>query len=250
MSRMIPPFHWWRTIFFLVPAIGLYTIVLGTISVLSSFVDRRGFFAHGCARLWSWLILKTTGVRIEAEGVDALTPGRTYIFVSNHQSIYDIPILFATLPFQARIIAKVSLGKFPFIGWHLQRTGHLLVDRHNPDRLAIFRQWSQLVSKGLSLLVFPEGTRSLDGRVARFKGGGFLLAIQVGLPVVPVAISGSRKVMLKGRLRVEPGTVRFVVRPPIETKDQYRPTVADAKRLADNVRQQILEIVEGVPAAR
>jgi 1-acyl-sn-glycerol-3-phosphate acyltransferase len=160
--KRVPPFHWWRTVFFLIPAISLYTIVLGTVSVVSSLFDRRGFFAHGCARAWSWLILRTTLVRVQARGIERLTPGRTYIFVSNHQSIYDIPILFATLPFQLRIIAKQSLGRFPFLGWHLQRTGHLLVDRRNPDRSRIFKQWSELVSKGLSLIVFPEGTRSVD----------------------------------------------------------------------------------------
>jgi 1-acyl-sn-glycerol-3-phosphate acyltransferase len=241
----VPPFHWWRTVFFLIPAISLYTIVLGTLSVLSSLVDRRGFFAHGCARAWSWLILKTTRVKVSADGIGRLTPGRTYIFVSNHQSIYDIPILFATFPFQLRIIAKQSLGRFPFLGWHLQRTGHLLVDRRNPDRNAIFRQWSQLVSKGLSLIVFPEGTRSMDGKVARFKGGSFLLAIQVGQPIVPVAVRGSRHVMQKGRLRVNPGHVTLVVGPPMETRERYQPTVRDAKRLADVVRAQVLAMVEG-----
>ncbi len=243
-----PPFHWWRTVFFLIPAIGLYTVVLGAISVLSILFDRRGFFAHGCARAWSHLILKTTGVHVDATGLEALTPGKTYIFVSNHQSIYDIPIVFDTLPYQVRIIAKKSLGAFPFIGWHLQRTGHLLVDRRNPDRNAIFSQWKALVTKGLSLIVFPEGTRSIDGRLGPFKAGGFLLAIQAGLPIVPVAISGSRHVMLKNRLMVQPGKVSVVVRPPIETAGAYEPTVEGAKRLAEHVREQVRGIVEAEPA--
>jgi 1-acyl-sn-glycerol-3-phosphate acyltransferase len=243
-----PPFDWWRTVFFLIPAIAIYTIVLGTLSVASSLLDHRGFFAHGCARVWSWLILATTGVDVEASGIQTLTPGRTYIFVSNHQSIYDIPILFSTLPYQLRIIAKKSLGKFPFLGWHLQRTGHLLVDRRSPDPRGILKQWTQLVSKGLSLIVFPEGTRSIDGRVARFKGGSFLLAIEAGLPVVPVAISGSRHVMLKNRLMTRPGRVTFVVQPPIETHGRYQPTIEDARKLADDVRAQIRTIVEGANA--
>ncbi len=241
----IPPFDWWRTVFFLIPAIAIYTIVLGSVSVASSLVDRTGFFAHRCARAWSWLILATTGVDVQASGLESLTPGRTYIFVSNHQSIYDIPILFDTLPYQLRIIAKKSLGRFPFLGWHLQRTGHLLVDRRSPDPRGILRQWTGLVSKGLSLIVFPEGTRSLDGRVGRFKAGSFLLAIQAGLPIVPVAVSGSRHVMLKNRLMTRPGRVALVVRPPIETQGRYEPTVEDAKRLADDVRGQIKAIVEG-----
>jgi 1-acyl-sn-glycerol-3-phosphate acyltransferase len=213
----MPPFHWWRTVFFLIPAITVYTIVLGTLSIGSSPFERRGYFAHWCARTWSWLILRTTGVRVRVEGLERLTPGRTYVFVSNHQSIYDIPILFATLPFQLRIIAKQSLGHFPFLGWHLRRTGHMLVDRTRPDRSAIFGWASRLTSQGLSLIVFPEGTRSRDGRVARFKGGSFYLALEAGLAVVPLSVVGSRHVMLKGRLATYPGDVGLVVHEPIDT---------------------------------
>src|SRR5205085_9415129 len=85
----IPPYHWWRTVFFLIPAISVYTIVLGAASILSSLVDRRGYMAHNCARAWSWLILKTTGFRVDVQGLERLTPGATYVFVSNHQSHYD-----------------------------------------------------------------------------------------------------------------------------------------------------------------
>ncbi|HEY6360621.1 MAG TPA: lysophospholipid acyltransferase family protein, partial [Vicinamibacterales bacterium] len=129
----IPPYHWWRTVFYLIPAVSLYTIVLGTLSLGSSLFEKRGYFAHRCARQWSRLILKTTGVKVEVVGLDRLEPARTYVFVANHQSIYDIPILFWSLPYQLRIIAKESLGKFPFLGWHLRRTGHMLVDRRRPN---------------------------------------------------------------------------------------------------------------------
>jgi 1-acyl-sn-glycerol-3-phosphate acyltransferase len=244
----IPRFDWWRTVFFLIPAIGLYTIVLGTLSVASSLFERSGYFAHLCARLWSWLILATTGVDVSAAGLERLVPGRTYVFVSNHQSIYDIPIVFATLPYQLRIIAKESLAKFPFLGWHLRRTGHMLVDRRNPDRAAIFRRWSNLVAQGLSLIVFPEGTRSADGRVGRFKAGSFLLAMRVGLPVVPLSIAGSRHVMQKGRLMVCPGRVRLIVHDPIETAGRGEPSVEDAKRLADQVRRLVTANTEAEPA--
>ena len=239
----IPPYHWWRTVFFLIPAIGLYTIVLGSISIASSLVDRTGFFAHRCARAWSWLILVTTGVEVEVLGVERLTPGRTYIFVSNHQSIYDIPIIFWHLPWQLRIIAKKSLGSFPFLGWHLSRTGHLLVDRKRPDPIGVLKRWKGLVSRGLSLIVFPEGTRSADGKVGRFKGGGFLLAIQAGLPLVPVSVSGSRHVMLKGRLMTCPGRVRLTVHDPVPTEG-LEPTVEGAKALAARVRDTVVQAVD------
>ena len=231
----IPPYHWWRTVFFLIPAISVYTIVLGAISIASSVFDRRGYTAHACARAWSWLILKTTGVRVQVEGLDRVQPGTTYVFVSNHQSIYDIPVLFASLPFQLRIIAKESLARFPVLGWHLRRGGHLFVDRQRPDRAGILKRWRALVSEGLSLIIFAEGTRSGDGRVARFKAGSFLLAIEAGLPVVPVAVIGTRAVMPKGRLRTEPAEVGLVVHDPIQPPALDAPTIQDAKALADQV---------------
>jgi len=214
----MPPFHWWRTVFFLIPAISLYTIILGTLSLSSSLFDGRGYFAHWCARTWSRLILATTGVHVDVTGLERLTPGATYVFVANHQSIYDIPILFWSLPFQLRIIAKASLGQFPFLGWHLRRTGHMLVNRARPDRKAIFGWAQRLTSQGLSLIVFPEGTRSTDGRVGRFKGGSFYLALEAGLPVVPLSVVGSRHVMLKGRLATYPGRVRLIIHEPIDTR--------------------------------
>jgi 1-acyl-sn-glycerol-3-phosphate acyltransferase len=232
----MPRYYWWRTVFFLIPCIAVYTIVLGTMSLLSSVFDRRGYFAHWCARTWSRLILRTTGVTVDVQGLDRLVPGRTYVFVANHQSIYDIPILFWSLPYQLRIIAKESLGRFPFLGWHLRRTGHMLVDRARPDRAAIFRWASTLTSKGLSLIVFPEGTRSGDGRVGRFKGGSFYLALEAGLPVVPLSVVGSRHVMLKGRLATYPGHVRLVVHEPIQTAGMAG---GDAKAFAEQVRRVI-----------
>jgi 1-acyl-sn-glycerol-3-phosphate acyltransferase len=233
---MIPPFHWWRTVFFLIPSIAVYTMALGTLSLASSVFQGNGHFAHWCARTWSRLILVTTGVRVGVSGLERLEPGRTYVFVANHQSIYDIPILFWSLPYQLRIIAKESLGTVPFLGWHLRRTGHMLVDRRRPDRLRIFGWASRLTSNGLSLIVFPEGTRSRDGRVARFKGGSFLLALQAGLPIVPLSIVGSRHVMLKGRLATYPGAVRLVVHEPIDTRGLDR---LDPKQFGERVRRVI-----------
>jgi len=220
------PWHWWRTVFFLIPAISLYTIVLGTISLLSTLVDRSGDFGHSCARAWSRLILWTTGVTVRLEGLERLDPSRSYVFAANHQSIYDIPIVFASLPYQVRIIAKESLGRIPFMGWHLQRTGHVLVDRSKAGAGTV-KKMARLVAKGHSLIVFPEGTRSLDGAIAPFKGGSFVIAMQAGLPVVPLTIVGSRTVMLKGELMVRPGAVTLVVHDPIETAGVPREEVRE-----------------------
>jgi 1-acyl-sn-glycerol-3-phosphate acyltransferase len=232
-------FHWWRTVFFLIPAISVYTIVLGTISILSTFVDRRGHLAHWCARAWAWLILATTGVDVRVEGLDRIDPRQTYMFVSNHQSIYDIPVIFASLPFQLRIIAKESLGHFPFLGWHLRRSGHLLVDRSNPDRSGILSRWRRLVADGISLIIFPEGTRSADGRVGRFRGGSFLLALEAGLSIVPVSVSGTIGVMKKGELTTRPGRVLLTVHDPVIAPKVENPSVQDARELAAKIEAVI-----------
>ena len=236
---MIPPFHWWRTVFWLIPAISVYTVVLGAISLASALVDRKGHTAHWCARTWSRLILATTGVRVRTSGVDCVPPDGSFVFVSNHQSIYDIPILFANMPFQLRIIAKASLGAFPVLGWHLRFTGHLLVDRSRAG-VTTLRQVAQLVRHGHSLIVFPEGTRSIDGQVGRFKGGLFLVAVESGLPVVPVAVVGSRHVMRKGRLMTCPGEVDLVVHAPIPTAGLGR---RDVRQLAERVHAVIASTV-------
>ena len=242
-------FHLVRTVLYLIPLIAVYTIVLGTLSLTSSLVSRTGRFAHGCARAWSWLILATTGVDVETRGVERVTANRSYLFVSNHQSIYDIPVLFWHLPFQLRILAKDSLGKFPFLGWHLARTGHVLVRRQNPGA-GVFKKVSALMRAGDSLIVFPEGTRSIDGRVGKFKGGIFLLAIEAGLPIVPVAVDRTRFVMRKGRLTPCPGHVTLQVFDPIETSSLSK---EDARALAERVRNIIATALppgEGEPASR
>ncbi len=237
-------FHWLRTVFFLIPTIAIYTIVLGIASITSSFFDRRGYFAHGCARAWSWLILATTGVEVSVSGLEKLEPGRTYVFVANHQSIYDIPCLFWSIPYQLRIIAKESLGSFPMLGPHLKRTGHLLVDRKHPDRAGIIGWASRLTSNGLSLIIFPEGTRSRTGLLGKFKGGSIMLAMQAGLPLVPISVVGSRHVMKKGELTTRPGGVQLIVHEPIATVATDHPSTHDVRELADRVREVIRPPVE------
>jgi 1-acyl-sn-glycerol-3-phosphate acyltransferase len=237
-------FHLLRTILWLIPTIAVYTVVLGIASITSSFFDRRGHFAHGCARAWSWLILATTGVDVTVKGLDRLVPGKTYVFVANHQSIYDIPVLFWSIPFQLRIIAKESLGSFPMLGPHLKRTGHMLVDRSRPDKAGIFGWASRLTSNGLSLIVFPEGTRSGDGMMGKFKGGSIMLAMQAGLPLVPISVVGSRHVMKKGELTTRPGHVTLIVHEPIAPAATLEPSAAQVRELADQVREVIRPAVE------
>lgn len=223
--------HLLKTIVFLIPVITVYTIVLGTVSLVSTLVDPSGRFAHRCARAWARLILKTSGVTVRVSGLERLDRSRSYVFAANHQSIYDIPVVFASLPFDLRIIAKASLGRIPFMGWHLRRAGHLLVDRSNPGA-GVVKKMAKLVGAQQSLIVFPEGTRSVDGVVGRFKGGSFVIAVEAGVPVVPVSIGGSRHVMLKGHLTVFPGEVLLTVHEPVETATLARD---DVRAFADGV---------------
>ena len=227
----LPPFHWWRTVFFLIPVLGIGTILFGTLSLVAGLVDRRGFRAHTCAQWWARFIVWTTGVRIERVG--PLPPDReSCVFVANHASFYDVPIVFTALPRQLRVMAKASLLYVPFIGWHLHRSGHVLVNRVNPGA-GIYKRMQRMARSGASLVVFPEAGRTGDGQLLKFKAGIFLLAIENDLPVVPVTVLGSRDIMPKGRLMVRPGTVRVTIHDAIPTANLGR---EDARQLAERVR--------------
>ncbi|MEX2270511.1 MAG: lysophospholipid acyltransferase family protein [Vicinamibacterales bacterium] len=204
--------------------------MLGAMSLVAGLFDRSGRAAHRCARLWARLILLVSGTSVEVRGT--LPQAGTYVFVSNHQSLFDIPILFRSIPRELRVIAKDSLGSVPFLGWHLRRNGHLLVDRRKPGA-GILKRMRRLVAEHASLIAFPEGTRSYDGRLGRFKRGVFLLAIEHGLPIVPVTLDGSRHVMTRGRLTVRPGRVILTIHEPVPTSALARD---DARALAGRVR--------------
>jgi 1-acyl-sn-glycerol-3-phosphate acyltransferase len=236
----IPPFRWWWTVFVLVPTIGTYTIVLGTLSLIGGLVDGRGVWAHGCAQWWGRLIVWTSGVRIDRLG-QLPAEGTSCVFVANHSSFYDVPILFTGLPRQLRVMAKAALKYVPFIGWHLMRSGHVLVNRRNPGA-GIFKRMQRMAKSGASLIVFPEGSRTVDGRLQRFKPGIFLLAIENKLPIVPVSVVGSRVVMPKGRLMVCSATVTVTVHDAIPTAGLKR---EDARGLAERVRLVVGSAVPG-----
>jgi 1-acyl-sn-glycerol-3-phosphate acyltransferase len=234
-----PAVNWARTAFVLVPAISAYTIVFGTASLLGGLVDGSGRFAHRCAQRWAKWIVWTSGVRIERTGAAMPPPEQSCVFVANHSSIYDIPIIFTAVPRQLRIMAKAALGYVPFIGWHLSRSGHVLVNRKNPGA-GIFKRMQRMAKSGASLVVFPEASRTIDGKVHKFKAGIFLLAIENGLPIVPISVSGSRFVMPKGRFSVSPAVVTVTVHAPIPTTGLTRD---DARALAVKVRDIVATAV-------
>jgi 1-acyl-sn-glycerol-3-phosphate acyltransferase len=216
----------------------LYTGVCGAASLIGSFFDSGGRWQHGCARVWSWLILKTSRIQLDIQGLEHVNATRPVIFCSNHPSAMDIPILFASLPVQFRFAAKRSLFHLPFLGWHLRRSGHIPVDRGHPRKaLKSLDQAAEKIRAGTSVVLFPEGHRSRDGSMGEFKAGSFYLAIQAGVPLIPITLNGSRAVLKPDTLHVKPGKVEVIIHPPIATAGL---TLHEVEKLSNSVRQIIL----------
>lgn len=233
-----------RSLFFTDLLIYLYTAVFGTFSLCGSFFDAHGRWQHGCARTWSWLILKTSRVRLSVEGLENIDPHQTVIFCSNHPSAMDIPILFVSLPVQFRFLAKRVLFHVPFLGWHLRRSGHIPVDRGRPrEALKGFDQAAKRIKEGRPVVVFPEGSRSRTSQMLPFKSGTFYLAILSGVPIVPVTLIGSREVLKPDSLHIRGGRVRVIIHKAMSTAGL---TVHDASDLSKRVREVI---VSGLEAA-
>jgi 1-acyl-sn-glycerol-3-phosphate acyltransferase len=196
----------------------LYTVVMATISLVASPFDRTGAVQHWCARWWCRLIALTIGARLSVRGIENLEPARAYVYMANHCSLVDIPAMFACLPYQFRIMAKKELFYVPFMGWHLWTAGNFPVDRSDPRKTAgSLRKVVDGVRSGKSLAVFPEGTRSPDGKLREFKPGSFKIAVRAGVPVVPIAIRGTHQILPKHSLVPRPGKVDVIIGKPIST---------------------------------
>jgi 1-acyl-sn-glycerol-3-phosphate acyltransferase len=225
-----------RSLLFTNLLIYFYTAVCGTVSLLGSFFDTEGRWQHACARTWSWLILKTSGIRVRVEGLEHINPRETAIYCANHQSAMDIPVLFVNLPVQFRFVAKRSLFNLPFLGWHLQRSGHIPVDRgRSRQAMKGLNMVAQEIKKGKAVLLFPEGHRSRDGRMLPFRTGSFRLAILAGVPIVPITLNGTANVLKPDTYHVRAGQTEMIVHPPISTQgispddvDKLTQTVRDA----------------------
>jgi 1-acyl-sn-glycerol-3-phosphate acyltransferase len=216
----------------------LYTAVMGTLSLGGSLFDSGGRWQHGCARVWSWLILKTSGIRVSVEGIEHVKLGAPAIFCVNHQSSMDIPVMLASLPFQFRFIAKRSLFRYPFMGWHLRRSGHIAVERNRPGEAR--KSIDEAVNKirdGYPVVVFPEGGRSRAGEILPFKAGAFHLARRSGVPIFPVTLNGTMAVLKPDTVHIKSGRVEMIVHPPIPTAGL---SGDDVKALAGRARDQVL----------
>jgi 1-acyl-sn-glycerol-3-phosphate acyltransferase len=217
---------------------GLYTLGLAAVAVVGTFIEPTGRLYMWIARhIWGRVVLGIGGVRLETvggEGVDWRTP---YVVCANHASQLDIPALFGALPMPVRFLAKKSLFYIPIFGWSMWLARFIPVDRSagRKSRDALAKAAAR-IRKGPSLLVFPEGTRSPDGAVRKFKSGAFVMAIQAGIPVLPVAIRGSFEVFPRNTVKVTPGVIRIVIGAPVPTA-RYTPSDKEA------LRQQVEDAV-------
>jgi 1-acyl-sn-glycerol-3-phosphate acyltransferase len=196
----------------------LYTTVLGTAGIILCVLVPGGAILMPIARLWSWLCLKTCRVRYHPFYHSDLNPSQPCVYVANHQSQFDIPALALAMPAPFRVVAKRGLLHVPIFGWVLWLGGFIFVDRSDREKaIRSLDRAMRIIRRGMSVVVFAEGTRSPDGRLLPFKKGGFVLALQAGVPIVPVCIRGGREVLPKGSLRIRPGTIDVEFGAPIAT---------------------------------
>lgn len=216
---------------FLVPFTGI--CALGVIA--SAYLDRRGSLFHRICRFWSRQSLSVAGVSLDLHGTEQLPPGPV-IFMSNHQGAFDIPALFTAIPSRFAWLAKKELFGIPLFGHAMGVAGYIPVDReHGRRALQGIRQAAEAIRSGRSVAIFPEGTRSTDGRLLEFKRGGFILAAMAGVPVVPTVISGSNRITPPKTISLEGGTVSIRFLPAIET----------AGKAPDRLREEVRQAITG-----
>ncbi len=239
---------YWRTAVF-VPSVLVQTLALAVVTMFMRCISRGAAF--GVGRLWSWIWLAMFGVKVSVHGLERLERGKRYVFVCNHQSASDIPLLYGSLPFRISFISKKELMQIPVFGWGTAAAGHIAIDRSNARkaRKTIAAALEKLRRGNASLVIFPEGTRSADGVVGEFKTGSFRLAIDAGVEVVPLAIHDTCRIQPKGSWVIHPGPVSLSVGEPISVDGLLR---NDKAALARTVRSRVVEMLgqdEQTPAA-
>lgn len=202
----------------MVPMLAAITSFMGFLSLLSSLADSSGRLQHAIARAWGRMLMAVFLVDVRVIGSESLAADHPQVIASNHFSLLDTPLMFGFLPLSFRILARDGLWKIPFIGWHLSRAGHLPVNRVNPRRAARNIEFAaRKVREGRSILVFPEGGRRRGKSMRRFKTGAAHIAIKSGVPLIPVAISGTGEILPPGSWHLRPGVVEVRIGEPIQT---------------------------------
>ncbi len=216
----------------------LNTVFWGIPATLLGLLDRSGESVIWIARRWVAICLAICRVEVEAEGQENIDPRQPCVFMSNHQSNFDIAATIHTLPVSFRFVAKRELARIPIFGWALVLGGHIIIDRGNTEQaVRSLRRAAEKIRRGVNVIIYPEGTRSPTGRLAPFKSGGFHLALQAGVPIIPVSVSGSHRIAPKKSLRIRGGRVKVVYGRPIPTAGLGP---EDRKLLMERVRAAIL----------
>lgn len=228
------------------PLIAIATICFATVSIATSLFDKSGRRQAAIARAWSQVLLFVSGVKVRVEGVEKISPDGSYVFASNHASYMDTPTVLANIPVQFRFMAKKGLFSIPFMGWHLARAGHIPVFRDNP-RAAVktLGLAAEAIQKNrISLIVFPEGGRTRTGELKDFKDGAAYIAIRAGVPIVPMALKGSREVLPFGSGTPRSGVIEMRVGDPIPTAGLK---LHDRAKLTQQVRERVVGLIQEEP---
>jgi 1-acyl-sn-glycerol-3-phosphate acyltransferase len=235
-------FNFLRAIFVLFFALFM-TLLISVLTLLYTVVFRKPAASVQClAAWWAQSICAAAGVSVQVEGTDKLIPEQPYIFGANHQSQFDIFVLQGFLGIDFRWLAKKELFKVPIWGPAMRKAGYIPIDRsHGRKAIKSLDEASQRIAGGTSVIIFPEGTRSKDGKLQDFKSGAMLLAIKSGVPLVPVAISGTYDILPKGHVLCRPGRVKILVGKPIDTKNYSTKDKAELARLLQEAVAQLIK---------
>lgn len=215
----LPRLYRWRTNVVQIPLLTLITVICGSLSLLVSLMEKSGRVQHRIARFWARSLVWGSCCSIKVRGMENLRKQPVAVYASNHTSYMDTPVIFATLPFQFRILAKKELWPIVFIGWYLNRSGQIPIDTANPHAtLSSLSFGVKALRAGMPLFVFPEGGRTETGGLKPFLSGAAYLAIRAQVPLVPVALSGVYDLLPIHTRHLYPGELTVSVGAPIETK--------------------------------
>ncbi len=222
----------------------IHTIISSVFALTSAIVDRSFKLYFVVSRYFSKGILLISGIKVETSGLENIDMNSVYVFVSNHSSQFDIPALQHTIPVSASIVYKKELGNIPLLGWQMRLGPYIMIDRQNTESAlgSIEKAKKMMSEKRFSVLLFAEGTRSKTGEVQPFKRGAFYLASHVGFPIIPVSLSGTNKILPKGKFKIQKGTIHVHFDKPIETKDMT--SRKDELDLMEKVRNIVIENIK------
>ena len=204
----------------MIPLLLVLTIITATLTIVASALGGGRWWGYYLPKWWARMFCALTFVKIRVRGRDNITAGRSYVFVANHQGAYDIFAIYGYLGHNFRWMMKKSLERIPLVGYSCRVSGHIYVDNRTPGAIRQTMQTAERrLAGGMSVVVFPEGARTPDGRLKRFKRGAYILAEEFGLPVVPVTIDGAYHVMPRQAKLPHWGTITLTVHKPIEAVD-------------------------------